>query len=164
MITALEKSGDAGPTVDEEVLKLWVRIMAIAVASTSPAPPAPAGADPAAEAAIAASVDEWLAEWRRAIDGAKELASSAPSAEWISDVFESAMTVWMTAEPILSAEAQKVITDAVKGSPAARNDDGTPRDVAGPEALVTIAGMMNRNGYENKSMTHPNRSLLTREH
>lgn len=59
-------------------------------------------------------------------------ASSAPSAEWISDVFESAMVVWMIAQPVLSAEAQHIITDAVKGSPAARNEDGTPRDVDGP--------------------------------
>ena len=42
------------------------------------------------------------------------------------------MVVWMIAQPVLSAEAQHIITGAVKGSPAARNEDGTPRDVDGP--------------------------------
>jgi hypothetical protein len=57
---------------------------------------------------------------------------------------------------VMNKEAQAILLNACSASPGARGEDGKYRQVEGPEALVMLAGMMNRNGYSVRNVLRPN--------
>jgi len=112
------------------------------------------GADPD-EGASAATVPPddraRLADWLAAVRAScSELDTSAPSADWLMEVYGAAEALWAALPADMRDRAAAVILPAVARSPG-----GTP-GVAGAEALVVIAGQLNRNGYSVRDELRPN--------
>jgi len=98
---------------DLQVIRLWIRVCAVAIGKTTPPPPRKAGTDPVHEAKFVEDCDSILSEWCRAISGAAELSTSAPNMDWVQDVFESAMYVWAAAEMVRCAFSTFMLEDAI---------------------------------------------------
>ena len=58
---------------DVQVIRLWIRVLAVTIAKTTPPPPRKAGTDPVHEAKFVVDCDRILSDWCRALGGAAEL-------------------------------------------------------------------------------------------
>jgi hypothetical protein len=134
------------------VLRLWLRIVAAAAAAHPSS-----DVDPAAK--------KHLGEWVQAVRGCSELDTSAPGPQWLMDVFGAASDFCELIPAETMQRAAELVLPAVTASPAGSASAEPPADEASdepradggeekvkppmsmPEALIIIAGQLNRNGY-----------------
>eukprot|EP01147_Barroeca_monosierra_P002008 gene2008-5083_t len=159
--------------VDETLLRLWLRILAILCVKEVPDIP---------------EVSECLHGWNEAIKQLSQLETSAPSEGWIADVFRAATVFIQLLEPshieVLTnilcpiVAVSQTSTRATSDKPEAAIDPlyydisrdskaagEAPKSTSVPsqlptispeEALVIIAGQVNCNGYALRNTKSPN--------
>lgn len=139
---ATAAAGIAAKTgVQKDLLDLWLRMIAVAAVDE----------DSPECAALSAGERQRLGDWRAAVVAhCTELDTSAPSADWMMKVFGAADELWRAVPDDIRARASSVILPATGKSP------GGKEGLAGPEALVIIAGQLNRNGYSVRDVLRPN--------
>eukprot|EP00038_Savillea_parva_P010670 m.191890 g.191890 ORF g.191890 m.191890 type:complete len:563 (+) comp18487_c0_seq1:60-1748(+) len=144
--------------VSSSLLRLWVRIIAAAGAMAQ----SPAGGD---GTTMPAACRARLLDWVQALRGCAELDTSAPTPDWMVDVFQAAATLCdaiESIEPAALKAASDVLLPAIAASPAGRGKDGTATGdgdeaiMSMPEALLIVAGQLNRNGYSVRDVMRPN--------
>jgi hypothetical protein len=112
-----------------------------------------------------------------AMYGVQELGTSAPDEQWLLQTLMAAEALWQLLPPEAQAATEAVLGLLVAASPARAGGDGhggsaangeaaggdegsasswPPEPVSGVEALVVVAGQMNRNGYSWREPAQPN--------
>lgn len=122
--------------IQSSLLRIWVRVIAACVALHPDKE-----SDP--------TTRKRLADWIQAVRGCAELDTSAPGPEWLYDVFEAATLLCEAVPNDLLGLAAEVVVPAISTSSAGQGkaeDGGNKAPMTMAEALIIIAGQLNRNG------------------
>jgi hypothetical protein len=68
--------------------------------------------------------------------------------DWLMDVLVAASTIWECASEDVEKAMAQYCFPALQRSPAGKSEES---GMGGVEAMIIIAGQMNRNGYSGKS-------------